>query len=420
MNAVGGQVVNKEEKKECESIKANVKTEVAVVLPLLPDNMEPDFQLELDYDTITQAVNDYIERYTIDSRINEIEYQLSTPRLPDENATNNLKGSLTGEIDKIIASTNTIQVDNKAIADEKVTLKFELSFKEDIYLNENDEKGKEKQKEHQLGSTFPQKGGVMSSAKKSQPTENKLAGGELIIQSSDPQLYWQNAPSAQLYWQNAPSNIIPLFNSNQNNRTPCNDEKVLENIKNFGAGLDEAMGSTDTLESGPKIFGKQIAKGKGYVKVGDNGRVYTNSHARGNQYYKIAGDFSKNKYVKNLGWAGKTISWGTEVYQDSVKYSQADSPQKKGKVLGEAVGKITSGGIAGGAASTITSGVLIAVAGAAGVASAPLTIVVIAGCSIALGVIASNFAEQYGEDIGGKVGEGVVKWWNNRKSPNKD
>ena len=55
-----------------------------------------------------------------------------------------------------------------------------------------------------------------------------------------------------------------------------------------------------------------------------------------------------------------------------------------------------------------TSAVLISIATAAGVAAAPVTIVVIAGCSIIAGVAASNAVEQYGEDVGGNIGEGAV------------
>ena len=392
MNVIGGHVVNKKDKKEQESIKADVKAKIAVALPILPKNTESNIQIELDYDTITQVVNDFIERYTIDPRINEIDYQLSTLNLPDEDATNNLKECLTGKIDKVTTFNDTIQADNKAIVDEKVTLTFELSVEENVYLDENSETPQPQQDKHQSENSSQTNTNSAHSTKTSLSTDNQLKG-ELVFQSSDSNLYWQNAHSAQLYWQNAPSNISQPSNISHNNRTPIADDEILEDFKNIGSGLDSAMSSAERL---------------GYVMVGDNGRVYTNPHARGNQYYKIVGDLPHNRYVTNLGIFGRVVSYGTTTIQTGIKVFQAETSQERGRVIGAAVGKVSSGALVGTAASMATSAVLISIATAAGVAAAPVTIVVIAGCSIIAGVAASNAVEQYGEDVGGNIGEGAV------------
>ena len=400
MNETGADIANKEEPKEQETINARLEIDVAAILPILPEDTKPKIQVELDYDAITHVVNDYIERYTIDSRINEIDYQLSTPQLPDEDATNNLKECLTGEIGEVMTSNDTILVDNKAIVDNKVTLTFELSVEENVYLDEKVENPQPQQDRHQSEkSSRPNKSSVLST-KTSQPTNNQHKG-ELIIQSPNSNLYWQNAPLAELYWQNAPSNIFQPSNISQDNRTPVTDDEVLDDLKNIGSGLDSAMSSTDTRER------------RGYVMVGDNGRVYTNPHQRGNQHYKIVGKFSNNAYVRGLGWFGKVVSYGTTGVQMGMKYSQAETSQERGRVLGASVGQLSSGIIAGAIASTVTSTVLISVAVAAGVSTAPLTIVVIAGCSIMAAAAASNAVEQYGEDIGGNIGEKSVELWQN-------
>lgn len=406
MNVIGGQVLNKEEKKEQESIKADVKAEIAVVLPILPENTESRIKIELDYDTITQVVNDYIERYTIDPRINEIDYQLSTPNLPDEDATNNLKECLTGETGKVTTFNDIIQVDNKAIVDEKVTLTFELSVEENVYLDDNSETPQSQQDKHQSENSSQTNTRSAHSTKTSLPTDNQPKG-ELVIQSSDSNLYWQNAPSAQLYWENAPTDVSHPSKIPQYNRTPITDEVVQDTIKNTGSGVYSAMESTKGIESGIRIGNIKIGR-SGYVKVGDNGRVYTNPHARGSQYYKIVGDFSNNKTVKNLGIAGKVVSYGTTTIQTGIKVSQAETSQEKGRIIGAAVGKVSSGALVGTAATMATSAILISIATAAGVAAAPVTIVVIAGCSIIASVAASNAVEQYGEEVGGNIGEEVV------------
>lgn len=417
MNETGADIANKEELKEQETIKTTVPVDIAVVLPILPKEIESDFQIELDYDEITKAVNDYIERYTIDPRIDGINYQLSTPQLPDENATNKLRESLSGETDEIITSNEVIHVDNDAITDEKVTLRFELSVEENVYMDETSERPKSLRDKDQSENLSRPTPSSVHSTKASQPTTNQQKG-ELIIKSADSQLYWQNGPSAQLYWQNAPSNISQPSNIAQNNRTSVTDEEVLDDLNKIGSGLDGAMGSTERIESGVKVGNIRIGS-SGYVKVGDNGRVYTNPYQRGNQYYKIVGNFSNNAYVRGLGLFGKIVSYGTTGVQMGIKCSHAETSQEKGRIWGSSIGKISSGMIAGAIASTVTSTVLVSIAVAAGVSTAPVTIVVIAGCSIMAGVAASNAVEQYGEDIGGNIGEEVVDLGHNVLSISK-
>ena len=78
--------------KEQESIKAKVKVDIAVVLP---EDIGKDDIIELKYDSITKAVNEYVERYTIDPRISEVEYILTTPKFSNDKTTNDLKEVLT-------------------------------------------------------------------------------------------------------------------------------------------------------------------------------------------------------------------------------------------------------------------------------------------------------------------------------------
>ena len=111
--------------KEQESIKAKVKVDIAVVLP---EDIGKDDIIELKYD----------ERYTIDPRISEVEYILTTPKFSNDKTTNDLKEVLTGETTEIKTLEDTIKVENDAITDEKVTLKFELSVEENIYLDNDD------------------------------------------------------------------------------------------------------------------------------------------------------------------------------------------------------------------------------------------------------------------------------------------
>jgi hypothetical protein len=99
--------------------------------------------------------------------------------------------------------------------------------------------------------------------------------------------------------------------------------------------------------------------------------------------------------------------------QVGVKYSRAETSQERGRVLGSSIGQVSSGMIAGAIASTVTSTILVSIAVAAGVSTAPVTVVVIAGCSIIAGVAASNAVEQYGKDIGGSIGEKSVELWQN-------
>lgn len=399
-NTIGSDFVAKEERNESELIKADVKADISVVLPLLSECVDSDIVVELDYNTITQVVNDYIERYTIDPRISEIAYDLSTPQLPDEETTNNLKGALTGETNRIISSEDIIQIDNNAIVDEKVTLKFELSVEENVYLNESAEDELLGQ-----GKCQPPKMQKLKNGYHQTDISNSKSKGDLAIQSAGSQLYWQNAPSAQLYWQNAPTNVSMPSKKYQNKTFFSEEIKSginhgLEYAQVLGTGVDSAMSSaTETAE---KI---------GNVNVGSNGKVYTNPRARGNQYYKIVGSLANNKTVQKLGVAGKVISYGTTIIQTGTDCANAKTSSEKGEIIGASVGKVATGATVGGVASMATTAVLVAVAGAAGVAAAPITIIVIAGCSIVAGVAASTVAEQYGEDLGEKAGVKTVEFW---------
>ena len=214
----------------------------------------------------------------------------------------------------------------------------------------------------------------------------------MIIQSAEPKLYWQSAPKVELYWQNAPSNISKEAKS----KIKISDEvkdKVVDYFNIIGSGIDSAMGSVPDL------------------KYGNNGRVYANPNARGNQYYKIVGTLSDSKAVSRLGKAGKVISYGTTIYRAGEEYSKASTSQEKGRVVGATTGKVAAGTAAGAVASVATTAVLVTIAGAAGVATAPVTLIVIAGCSIFAGVAASSAVEGVGEEIGGNAGAWAVNKW---------
>ena len=111
-NVVGADSVNKKKAEEQELLTAKVNADVAIVLPV---DVEPDAQFELQYDAISETINNYIERYTIDARVEKVEYNLSSPELSDKDATNNLKESLTGTTDEITTSKGTIHIENDAI-----------------------------------------------------------------------------------------------------------------------------------------------------------------------------------------------------------------------------------------------------------------------------------------------------------------
>ena len=385
-NAVGADTVCKKKAEEQELLTAKVNADVAIVLPV---DVEPDAQFELQYDAISETINNYIERYTIDARVEKVEYNLSSPELSDKDATNNLKESLTGTTDEITTSKGTIHIENDAIKDNKVTLTFKLSVEENVYLDESDENPSDEINCRQVAKTSSQNPVPQNNVSSN---VNSQRNGDLIIQSAEPKLYWQSAPKAELYWQNAPSNISKEAKS----KIKISDEvkdKVVDYSNIIGSGVDSAMGSVPD------------------IRYGNNGRVYTNPNARGNQYYKIVGTLSDSKAVSRLGKAGKVISYGTTIYRASEEYSKASTSQEKGRVVGATTGKVVVGTVAGNVASVATTAVLVTIAGAAGVATAPVTLIVIAGCSIFAGVAASSAVEGVGEEIGGNAGAWAVNKW---------
>ncbi len=389
-NVVGADSVNKKKAEEQELLTAKVNADVAIVLPV---DVEPDAQFELQYDAISETINNYIERYTIDARVEKVEYNLSSPELSDKDATNNLKESLTGTTDEITTSKGTIHIENDAIKDNKVTLTFKLSVEENVYLDESDENPSDEINCRQVAKTSSQNPVPQNNVSSN---VNSQRNGDLIIQSAEPKLYWQSAPKAELYWQNAPSNISKEAKS----KIKISDEvkdKVVDYFNIIGSGIDSAMGSVPDL------------------KYGNNGRVYANPNARGNQYYKIVGTLSDSKAVSLLGKAGKVISYGTTIYRAGEEYSKASTSQEKGRVVGATTGKVVVGTVAGNVASVATTAVLVTIAGAAGVATAPVTLIVIAGCSIFAGVAASSAVEGVGEEIGGNAGAGAVNLWQSLK-----
>ena len=385
-NVVGADTVCKKKAEEQELLTAKVNADVAIVLPV---DVEPDAQFELQYDAISETINNYIERYTIDARVEKVEYNLSSPELSDKDATNNLKESLTGTTDEITTSKGTIHIENDAIKDNKVTLTFKLSVEENVYLDESDENPSDEINCRQVAKTSSQNPVPQNNVSSN---VNSQRNGDLIIQTAEPKLYWQSAPKAELYWQNAPSNISKEAKS----KIKISDEvkdKVVDYSNIIGSGVDSAMGSVPEL------------------RYGNNGRIYTNPNARGNQYYKIAGTLSDSKAVSRLGKAGKVISYGTTIYRAGEEYSKASTSQEKGRVVGATTGKVAAGTAAGAVASVATTAVLVTIAGAAGVATAPVTLIVIAGCSIFAGVAASSAVEGVGEEIGGNAGAWAVNKW---------
>ena len=385
-NAVGADTVCKKKAEEQELLTAKVNADVAIVLPV---DVEPDAQFELQYDAISETINNYIERYTIDARVEKVEYNLSSPELSDKDATNNLKESLTGTTDEITTSKGTIHIENDAIKDNKVTLTFKLSVEENVYLDESDENPSDEINCRQVAKSSSQNPVPQNNVSSN---VNSQRNGDLIIQSAEPKLYWQSAPKAELYWQNAPSNISKEAKS----KIKISDEvkdKVVDYSNIIGSGVDSAMGSVPEL------------------RYGNNGRIYTNPNARGNQYYKIVGTLSDSKAVSRLGKAGKVISYGTTIYRAAEEYSKASTSQEKGRVVGATTGKVVVGTVAGNVASVATTAVLVTIAGAAGVATAPVTLIVIAGCSIFAGVAASSAVEGVGEEIGGNAGAWAVNKW---------
>lgn len=399
-NIIGASLISKNERKVKELLGAEIEVDIAVVLPY---DIESKAKMDLDYNAITHAVNDYIERYTIDSRIDEVNYKLSIPKLPDEEATENLKDVLTGERNEINTQKGIIHVDNSAITNNKVTKKFELSIEENVYLNKPEENNRPKRDESQLINLQQQENVSKTTSTKKQPViSNADSNNKLIIKSSEPQLYWENADSEQLYIKNADPYI--LNSSKDNFLSKELKEKIVNDSincsKTIGSGLDTAM---DT--AGSKAFK--------HVKMGNNDRVYFKEYARGNGYYKIVGKLAdKKKVIQYLGIGGKVLSYGSTAVQTKIEFDKAESAQEKGKVFGASVGKIVLGAVAGASAAAVTTTVLVAIAGTT---VAPVTLVIIAGCSIVAATAASSAAEKYGEEWGGTRGEKAVEMWQNRE-----
>ena len=65
-NVVGADTVCKKKAEEQESLTAKVNADVAIVLPV---EVMPYAQIELQYDVISEAINNYVEHYTIDARV---------------------------------------------------------------------------------------------------------------------------------------------------------------------------------------------------------------------------------------------------------------------------------------------------------------------------------------------------------------
>lgn len=373
------------ERQEKESIDSDIKIDIAVVLPLLDDDVE-NLKIDFDYGTIAKTVNDYINRDVIDCRIERINYSLSVPDLPDASATINLRDALMGSVQEISTSAGEISIENKAINNNKVTKTFELSIVQNVYLENNPEE-----------NTIAAKKTEKSASKY---IENSFPTGDnrdLVIKSASPTLYWTNPAIIEASPTSAPKekseNIAQSFP-----KVTINREDTIETAKKIGDGIDSGMGITNN-----RVFNT--------TNVGNNGKLYSNPHARGNQYYKITGNIGESKAVKRLGTAGKLISYSATATKAYGEYQKATTDTEKGRVIGGTIGEVGTGIAAGWGASAATSAVLVTVAGAFGVATAPVTIVIIAGCAIIAGVAASNAAEPYGRNVGEKAGEKAIETW---------
>lgn len=372
------------ERQEKELMQTDIQVDVAVVLPILEKEMSSEVKIDLDYSTITKTVNDYINRNVIDARIEKINYTLTIPDMPDAAVTQNLKGVLTGDLNEISTSKGCVKVKNDAINSDKVTKVFELSVEETVYI-----KNAAEDKQLKTGSGANQ-------------------ANELVIKSADSKLYWTNAEPNSII-QNAPDRKLYLENTPTGNSN--NPKQVVSSNHSDSVSVAQKLG--DGLNAGMEITKTEAFK---TTRVGTNDKVYTNPYARGNQHYKIVGNIKDMKSVKVLGNAGKLISIGSTYAQLSEDWQQAETAVERAKAVGGTVGELGAGFIAGNAATAATTAVLVSVAGALGVATAPATIVIIAGCAIVAGVAASNAAEQPGRELGEKAGEKVreqaVDMWN--------
>ncbi len=400
---INASIVDVCERQERELIQSDIQVDVAVVLPILEEETLSEVKMDLDYATIVKTVNEYINRNVIDARIETINYTLTIPDMPDTAVTQNLKEVLIGDKNEISTFKGNVKVKNDAINNDKVTKVFELSVEETVYI-ENVVEDKQLRKENGANHTNANNLIKKSLSTTDSKQTSMQSNAELVIKSADSKLYWTNA-EPKLIIQNAPARKLYLENtSTENSNNPKQDVSInhsdsISVVKKLGDGLGAGMGVTET-----GVFKT--------TRVGDNGKVYTNPNARGNQYYKIVGNIKDMKSVKVLGNAGKLISFGATCAQVSEDVKQAETAVEQFKVVGRAGGEYVAGFIAGTAATFATSAVLVTVAGALGVATAPATIVIIAGCAIVAGIAASNAAEQPGREFGEKAGVKAMETWN--------
>jgi len=419
-NFIDASSVSVQKQEERESEKAKVKADVAIVVPM---DVAPDARFDLDYDGITKAINDFVERQTIDPRVSKIEYELSTPELPDKNATDNLKGTLTGNKSKVETPEEVVKVDNDAIKDDKVTLKFELSVEETVILDETDNAKNNQQKQSPKPETTDHKAqnpekSKAATEKTKQQINNNQSKGDLYIQSAEPKLYIQSAPTKQLYWENAPQKnlemrAVPenndiLDNAGLKNNNRIEDEDV-STIRTSGDVIDSAM---DPLTS-HKYDSAEVKKVKQSIKVRSKGgkwwnltdNVYNNPKFKGNQYVKMVA-LSDTKAVKVLGRIGKPINYGAVLVQTGYNLRGTSTWRERGEIIGEGIGKVSTGMVAGSVAYAVTTAVLISIVGTA---AAPATLIIIAGCAIVSSIVVSNVVEEHGGDLGKRIGTEVLQ-----------
>ncbi len=384
VNASSVDIIDPQER---ESVNADIRIDVALVLPIVEEESMSDIKIDLDYGTISKTVNDYINSNVIDSRIDKINYTLSVPDLPDSQATQNLKEALMGSVQEISSADKDIKVENDAINSPKVTKTFELSVEENVYIDSNN-----------VNTSSVSKERKDSSMKDETNNSNVNNAGNLVVKNASPKSEWSNSTNQE---SNEISKSLNSENTVQaNHKIILNREDTVEAIKSLGDSMDSGMGVTET-----KAFAT--------TRVGDNGKIYSNPHARGNQYYKITGHISDSTAVKKLGTAGKLISAGATVTKTYDEYQKTTDDIERGKIVGVAVGEYGASWVAGTGATAATSAVLVSVAGVFGVATAPLTIIVIAGCAIVAGALARNAAATPGRNIREKAGEKIMQTWKN-------
>ncbi|MCC8174961.1 MAG: hypothetical protein LIO91_00795 [Bacteroidales bacterium] len=389
------------ERQESEKMGARVEADVALIFPLLGDEVDgklldgslgEDAHIWIDYPTITNLINDYVERYTIDARIDSVDLHLSTPQLEDQNATENLKEATTGESQIIETEEGSVKVNNDAITDDKVTLTFELSIEENVYLDE------------QLPQSQDSSKKSISSGVNQSDNSATLPGSDLIITSKEPELYWQASPKSELYIQNIPTT----------EDTPTFTEALVDVTTETTDTIGKSLSGTEQGLSASVKLRKDLD-----LKVGSNGKVYQNFN--GNGKVKIIGKVSNNPVVKKAGMVGTAISIASDMPEVVSDYKAAKTDQERGKVVGAEVGKVTASTVAGMAGASVgtllgTAAVSILI-GAGLTVTAPVSLVIVGGCAIVGAAYASSASESKGKEIGGKAGEGVVNTWKSWTQP---